>query len=190
MPERYRGRADLPLTPLGEAQARATAEEISAHWRPAAIYASPLRRCVVTAEAIARAVGVEPRYERDLIDIDYGEWQGLSPDEARERWPAEVDLWHRAPQAALIPGGETLGDVQARAVRTLGRVVRAHPDTEIVVVAHDTVNRVLLLHAMELPLSRYWHIKQDPCSLDVLAFTGDADAVVHGINETRHLRGM
>jgi probable phosphoglycerate mutase len=86
-PERFRGRADLPLTPEGRREAEMTAHRISATWKPMAIYASPLSRCRDTGAAIGRPFGLEPVSHEGLLDIDYGEWQGLTPDEAKLRWP-------------------------------------------------------------------------------------------------------
>jgi probable phosphoglycerate mutase len=85
--ERFRGRADVPLNAAGLAQAKATARRIARTWRPAAVVASPLSRAVQTGEAIAQQCGlaVEPRAE--LIDIDYGQWQGLTPGQVRDQWP-------------------------------------------------------------------------------------------------------
>src|SRR5438094_7686401 len=80
-PERFRGRADLELTLEGCRQAEATARCIQASWTPAALYASPLSRARTTAEAIGRPLGLTPIPVPGLIDIDYGEWQGLTPDE-------------------------------------------------------------------------------------------------------------
>jgi len=86
-PERFRGRADLELTSEGRRQAQATARRSHASWIPAAVYASPLNRCRTTAEALGRPFGLTPTVVPGLIDIDYGEWQGLTPDEVGRRWP-------------------------------------------------------------------------------------------------------
>jgi broad specificity phosphatase PhoE len=180
-PERFRGRAELHLTETGRRQA-----EAAASWRPAAIYTSPLGRCVETAAAIGKAVGLTPSVVLRLNDIDYGEWQGLTRDEAYARWPAELDLWYAHPDWAAMPGSETLQQVLARVVSTVRDTVRRHPDQTVVLVAHDSVNRVLLLHALELPLSRYWRIKQSPCCINELDFGPDG-FVIHAINRTGHL---
>jgi phosphoserine phosphatase len=126
-PERFRGRADLALTPEGLRQAEATARLIRASWTPAALYASPLNRCRTTAEAIGRPFGLRPAPVPGLVDIDYGEWQGLTPDEVGRKWPEPLDTWYRAPHWAAIPGGETLQDVLARAVAALRDVIGRHP---------------------------------------------------------------
>lgn len=105
-PRRFRGRAELKLTEKGVAQAEATARRISASWQPGAIYASPLGRTLRTARIIAEPLRLPVQTLDALIDIDYGQWQGLTPDEAKERWPAEVGLWHRRPDLVRPPGGK------------------------------------------------------------------------------------
>jgi len=109
--ERFRGRADVPLNDVGLAQAEATGRRVAAGWRVSAIYASPLSRAVRTAEAIAAHFGLPVHVHPGLADIDYGRWQGLTPEEARARWPEEVDAWYHAPERAQIPGGETLAEL-------------------------------------------------------------------------------
>ena len=185
-PERFRGRAELPLTETGRREAAAVAARIAADWRPAAIYTSPMGRCVETGAAIGNAVGLAPAAMLRLTDIDYGDWQGLTRDEAAVRWPAEIDLWYSHPHWAAIPNGETLQQVLARAVAALRDIVRRHSGDTVVLVAHDSVNRVLLLHALDLSLSRYWHIKQSPCCINELDFGADG-FTIHSINRTGHL---
>jgi broad specificity phosphatase PhoE len=185
-PERFRGRAELPLTELGRREAELTAARIAASWQPAAIYTSPMSRAVDTGAAIGKPLGRSASAMPGLNDIDYGEWQGLTNDEVRARWADELDTWHRHPDWAAIPRGETLQQVLTRAVAALREVVRRHPD-DTVVVAHDSVNRVLLLHALELPLSRYWRFKQNPCCINELDFGADGCTIL-GVNQTEHLR--
>jgi broad specificity phosphatase PhoE len=186
-PERFRGRAELPLTPEGERQARATAERIAASWRPVAVYSSPMGRCIATASAIGRPLGLAPVTIAGLNDIDYGKWQGLTPEEARRQWAGEVDLWYRHPDWAAIPSGESLHDVLARTAVVLRDVIRRHPDDTAVLVGHDSVNRVILLYALGLPLSRYWHIRQNPCAINEIE-AAPGRFVIVSVNQTDHLR--
>jgi phosphoserine phosphatase len=74
-PERFRGRADLELTPLGVSQAAAAAQRIVESWRPSAVFTSPLRRCVSTGKPIADACAAPSETIDGLIDLDYGTWQ-------------------------------------------------------------------------------------------------------------------
>jgi probable phosphoglycerate mutase len=188
-PERFRGRLDLPLTALGRRQIAATSRRINAAWRIAAIYTSPMSRCVITGQAIAASSGLPATALPGLNDIDYGEWQGLTRDEAAARWPEAVATWYRAPQLAQPPGGETLQDVLTRAESMLRELVARHRDDTIVLVGHDSVNRVILMHALDLPLSRYWALKQEPCAINELDFVQGSFAI-RTINETYHLDGV
>ena len=185
-PERFRGRADLALTDQGVEQAHLTSRRIQSLGPVAAVYTSPLRRCVRTGQIVAEPFRLEAQPMDGLIDIDYGEWQGLTPDEARARWPHEVDLWYRRPDLMRVPGGEALQDVLARAAHALRLVVARHPDETVVLVGHDSVNRVILLHALELPLSRYWHLAQAPCAINQIEAARDR-LLVRSVNETCHL---
>lgn len=186
-PERFRGRADLPLTPEGHRQAEMTARRISATWQPIAIYASPLSRCQDTGATIGRPFALKPISLEGLVDIDYGEWQGMTPDEAKARWSSAVDLWYRAPDEMKIPGGESLQEVRARVATALQTVRGAHPNETIVLVAHDSVNRVILLHALGASLAHYWRIRQHPCAINEIEF-GENGFVIVSVNQTDHLR--
>jgi phosphoserine phosphatase len=99
--ERFRGLADILLNEAGLQQAKATGRRLAAQWQPTAIYSSPLSRAVKTAEAIGRHLGLPVKIHPGLADIDYGEWQGLTPDEARSRWPEVIDLWYNTPHAPV-----------------------------------------------------------------------------------------
>ena len=188
-PERFRGRAELALSDLGRRQAQALANYIAKTWKLDAIYTSPLGRCRDTGAAIAAPFKLKPQVAGGLCDIDYGEWQGLTREQAEERWPDEIGLWFRAPHLAAIPGGETLAALFSRAAAALGGILQAHPSGTVVLVGHDSVNRVLLLFALELPLSCYWNLRQDPCGISELLFDNDS-FVICSINQTQHLAGF
>jgi len=188
-PERFRGRAELPLSSLGRRQAQAAAGYIAATWKPDAVYTSPLGRCRETGAAIAAPFRLEPQPIDGLCDIDYGKWQGLTRDQAKKCWPDESELWFRAPHIAAIPGGETLAAVLSRVTAALRDILQHHPDQTVVMVGHDSVNRVLLLFTLDLPLSRYWHLRQDPCGINELILD-NGSFVVGSINQTQHLSGL
>jgi probable phosphoglycerate mutase len=186
--ERFRGQADVPLNETGLAQAEATAQRITVEWRPVAIYSSPLSRAVKTAEAIARQFGLPVQTHRGLTDIDYGQWQGLTPDEARERWPEMVDAWYGAPETAQIPGGETLNHLRVRTMEAVRGLAARHLGKTIVLVGHTVVNRAILLSVLGLRNHRFWRLKQDPCAINVLETDGD-DFTLVSMNDTCHLKG-
>ena len=184
--ERFRGRADIPLNETGLAQAEATGLRVAAEWQPTAIYSSPLSRAIQTAEAIARNFSLEVQRYPGLIDIDYGEWQGLSPDEARQRWPAELDAWYNAPEKARIPGGESLEELRTRAMSTVNELAASHPGQTIVLIGHTVINRIILLGVLGLGNERFWRLRQEPCAINVFEAEAD-DFTLASLNDTCHL---
>lgn len=187
-PERFRGRADLALTELGKAQAKAVAARIAAHWKPQAIYTSPMRRCVATAAAIAEACRVTSAVLDDLNDIDYGEWQWRTRDEIQASSPELLARWYNAPHLIRFPGGESLQDLAARSADALRYVIRCHPGAAetVVLVGHDSVNRALLLQLLDQPVSAYWRLAQHPCALNEIDIAGGQICVLR-VNDTSHL---
>ena len=104
--------------------------------------------------------------ERGFIEIDYGEWEGLTAEECRVRDPALRDQWERDPFTTRCPGGESGADVAARsgpAFEDLTDCLRAEPARAAVVVAHNHVNRLHLCRLFGWPLADYrWRITQFP----------------------------
>lgn len=186
-PARFRGRAELPLTDQGLAQADALAARIAAHWKPVAVYTSPLQRCVITGTKIAEACGVLASVDPGMGDIDYGRWQMRTHDEVAKEEPEASYLWRRAPHLVRFPGGESLQDVVARTSNALRTVLARHPADTVVLVGHDSVNRALLLQLIDQPLSANWRLAQDPCTLNEIDILPGGDVRVSRINDTSHL---
>jgi probable phosphoglycerate mutase len=188
-PKRFRGRVPLDLTARGRAGAAAVAERIAGAWRPSLIYTSPMGRCIETASAIAKACGIAVTTCDDLLDIDCGAWQFTTYQDAERQDPALFAAWFSTPHLVRFPGGESLQDLAARVTNALRMVLANHPDDTVVLVGHDSVNRALLLALLDLPLSAYWRIAQEPCCLNEIDVTG-ATICIRRINETRHLDAL
>jgi broad specificity phosphatase PhoE len=185
-PERFRGREPLQLTTRGEAEAAALAQRIAARWRPGHIYTSPMGRCIATAAAITRATGVAAKICDDLNDIDYGAWQFKTFTEAKAQDPALFAAWFATPQRVRFPNGESPQDLAARTADALRMVLARHDDETVVLVGHDSVNRALLLEVLDLPLSAYWRLAQEPCRINEIDVSA-AGVRVRSINATQHL---
>jgi|HubBroStandDraft_2_1064218.scaffolds.fasta_scaffold54258_2 broad specificity phosphatase PhoE len=185
-PERFRGREPLVLTARGRAQAAALAQRIAGVWQPSHIYTSPLGRCIETATAVAKACGIAAKSCDALTDIDYGAWQFKTIAEAKALDPALFAAWFASPQSVRFPNGESLQDVAARAADAMRAVLARHAEETIVLVGHDSVNRVLLLGFLGLPLAAYWRIAQNPCCINEIDI-GGGNVCIHGINATQHL---
>ena len=189
-PERFRGRMELALTPLGRAQSRAVARRIAAGFAPQAVYTSPMGRCHDTGAEIAAACSLSAQVLDDLNDLDYGDWQWKTHEDVKAAHPQTYALWKSAPQWVRFPGGESLQDLALRAADGLRALLQRHADHTIVLVGHDSVNRALLLQALDLPLSAYWRITQKPCCLNLFSVDAQGKASLQLANDTAHLRGV
>ncbi len=185
-PERFRGRQPLDLTARGRAQAAALAERIAGAWRRSFIYTTPLDRCVETATAIAKACGITAKTCDELNDIDYGAWQFKTLAEAKTLDPTLFAAWFATPHLVRFPNGESLQDVAARLANVVRLVLARHSEQTIVLIGHDSVNRLLLLGFLGLPLSAYWRIAQNPCCINEIDI-GGGNVCIRGINATQHL---
>jgi probable phosphoglycerate mutase len=185
-PERFRGGAHLQLTELGLREAQLTALRIARHWQPAIVYTSSRQRCISTGSLIAERCAVANRVLDGIYDLDYGDWTDRTHEEIRAAHPAQYRRWRTQPQLVRFPGGNSLQEVAARMADALRFVVQAHPDSTVVMVGHDSGNRALMLHALGLPLSAYWQIKQAPCGISEFIVDDDGVQVIR-MNETAHL---
>jgi phosphoserine phosphatase len=185
-PPTFRGRSAIQLTERGVREAQSTAQWIAGRWRPTIVYTSPRRRCIDTGGAIATQCNVGAQVLSYLDDLDYGQWQSKTHDAVAAEYPAIFHRWRTAPQFVRFPNGESLQDLLARAADALQVAREKHPGQTIIMVGHDSLNRALLMHVLDQPLSAYWKLTQAPCAINEISLTPDR-AVVASINQTAHL---
>lgn len=151
---RYAGRTDVALTPLGHRQA-----ETLAGWATAAdldaIWCSPLSRARDTAAVVASATGHELRIDDRLVELDFGDAEGLTADDMSSRFPDRLAAFRADPVAHHLPGGEDPNEAVLRAVAVTTDITGAHPDGRVLVVAHTTLIRLLLCHLMGVETREY-----------------------------------
>jgi broad specificity phosphatase PhoE len=187
--ERIRGQVNIPLDEVGLAQAEVTARRVAEEWKPVAVYSSPLRRAVQTAQPIAAMLGMEVRTNPGFNDMNFGQWQGLSPQEVTQRWPELASTWLQAPHLVTFPDGETLDEVKERSTAALRRVMERHPEETIAIVGHTVLNRVLLCAVLGIDNSNYWRIGQHTCAINVFEWR-DGVFYIEALNDTCHLQTL
>lgn len=167
----------LHLSATGRAQAERVASAIaSLEPKPVAVYSSPLERARETAAPIARSLGLRVRSERGLLDLDIGDWTGMSLKRAvrRREWGA-VQRW---PAGFSFPGGESFADLVARSTEAVGRLVRAHPGKTIVAVTHADPIRVLVATAAGVPLDLFQRFLVTTCSVSAVRYGAEGPRVM------------
>ena len=182
---RYQGWTDPPLSAEGLLQAEAAARELKEH-AFAAVYASPLRRARDTAAAIAAPHGLEVETDPAFKELAFGQWEGLTLDEARAGFPSVYDGWAKTPHLFSPPGGESLAQARERVLAGLERLRAGHPDAIVCLVAHGIPVRILILEVLGLPLERIWSLHSAPTGISELEFRDDWTAL-HRMNTLVHL---
>ena len=183
--ERFRGRVDLSLDDAGLAQAGALAQRLAD--RPiVAVYSSPLKRAVETAQPTAQRLGLPVQLLPGIIDINYGDWQELSHDEVAQAHPHLYSRWLETPHRVKFPHGESLRQVRLRGMAALKEVAARHEGQTVLMMAHQVVNKALVCAMLGLGNSHFWRIRQDNACLNVFEHhDGIFTAVL--INDTCHL---
>lgn len=186
--ERFRGHANIKLNETGRNQAFAVANRLAQ--KPVSfIYTSPLARAVETAEIIAEPHGLKIKLLPELIDIDYGDLEGLSLDEAKRSYGDIYSNWLRSPQTVKFPGGESLDEVKQRAGTALDRIVSKLTDQTVVFVSHKIVINMLFVHFLNLDSSQLRQICQDTCAINIF-IKQDMHFYATLLNDTCHLAGV
>ncbi|MGW3787776.1 bifunctional RNase H/acid phosphatase [Micromonospora chokoriensis] len=188
---RYSGRGDVPLSEKGRAQVRETATRVAALAPTvAAVLSSPLSRCTATAAAIAGALGDVPvRTEDDLIECDFGQWEGRTFAEVREGWPGEMDAWLASPRVAP-PGGESFTHVAERAHRVVAGLLTAYPGETVVLVSHVSPIKLVLRDALAAGDGFLHRLFLDAAGISVLDMWPDGGVAVRTVNDTSHLAAL
>ncbi|MDQ4065155.1 MAG: MSMEG_4193 family putative phosphomutase [Actinomycetota bacterium] len=157
----------IPLTAAGRDQAAALAQ----HLAPVpleAIYSSPIDRTLETARTIARPHRITVRVRKGIGEVDYGTWTGRSL-----RSLARTKLWQevlRQPSAVRFPEGETLHEVQTRAVAEIERMRTEHADGVVCCVSHGDVIKLVIAHYTGVHIDLFQRLVVAPASVSRLVW--------------------
>jgi probable phosphomutase (TIGR03848 family) len=173
----------IHLSEAGRAQADRLVERL-AGVPIKAVYSSPLERCVETARPPARARGLDVRVESRLIEVDYGTWTGRTMGQL-----VRTSLWKQvqaSPSAVRFPEGETLREVQLRAVEALDDISARHPRDVVAAFAHADVIRLAVAHYTGVHLDLFQRLIVSPTSVSAVLL-GDRIPRILRMNDTGSL---
>jgi len=178
----------LPLNQKGRDQAHALALALKDE-SLTAIYSSPLVRAMETVHLIKVFHPSVPLFEEEgLVEMDLGEFEGMEA----QRWAIEYSdfrkAWQETPTSVAMPGGESLQEVQMRAIGTLERITKLYPhESTLLLCSHNFVNLTILCYALKVPLDRFREFRQETAALNVLYMRGQ-NFEVKVVNECSHLK--
>jgi probable phosphoglycerate mutase len=183
---RFSGRGDVPLSEAGVEQARRVAARLAGRDGVKAVVSSPLLRARLTAEAIAGALGLGVTVEDDLMETDFGDWEGYTFAEVQRDWPDELAAWLASPEVAP-PGGESFAATAARVASARDRITAGYPAAEVVVVSHVGPIKTLLRTALDAPAQTMFRMQLDVASVSEVDWYPDGPATVRLFNDAHHL---
>ncbi len=183
---RYSGRGNPPLTTLGRQQAEAAATFLGSRGGVAAVISSPLQRAHDTATTAAKRLGLDVAIDDDLIETDFGGWEGLTFSEAAERDPELHRRWLRD-TSTEPPDGESFDDVNLRVSRARDRIIADHRGGTVLVVSHVTPIKMLLREALDAGPGILYRLHLDLASLSIAEFYPDGASSVRLVNQTGYL---
>lgn len=182
---RYQGQIDTPLSDFGKEQGRKVA--LALKDIPLDVcYASPLSRSYDTAKMCADYHGMDVITDKRLMEINHGEWEGLTASEVDKAYSELLKKWRTTVVDVVMPNGESILDVKKRSMEAFYEYAEKHVGQTVLVVAHDAVNKAVLCDILDIDLSHFWQIKQDNTCINVFEFQDGKWRMVL-MNSTLHL---
>lgn len=165
------GVSDPDLTPEGHQMAEQFAAAYASFpW--AAVYSSPLRRSIDTAKPLCDAAGLDMRLRDGLKEINFGKWEGKTPDDVKSEFHDEYVRWMADPGWNRPTGGERGVDVARRSSVVLDEIEREHLEGNVLVVSHKATTRIMICLLLGIDVGRYRdRIDMPVASLSVVEMT-------------------
>jgi probable phosphoglycerate mutase len=173
------GGSDPGLLDEGREQAVRAAAWLARRGGVDALVSSPLRRTRETAQVVADQLGLDMVTEEGLAEAAFGRWDGLSFPEVLEQYPVELDAWLGSTSVAP-PGGESLDEVSARAVRARDRLLAEYAGRTVVAVSHVTPIKMLVRSALEAPMHVVFRMELEPASVTTIQWWPDGTPSLRG----------
>ena len=184
--DRFAGAVDVLLSDTGRNQARLLGERLAGD-RICAVYSSPMKRTVNTAELVAQPHGLKVETIEALREIAHGRWEGKKRDDVAREFKEEYERWEHDPFTFAPQGGESGLQVTARALPAVLQLVEKHQGNPFIVVSHKATIRLLLSLLIGFDPRKYRdRLDQSPCALNVLDFKDVANARLTLFNDVSH----
>ena len=184
--DRFAGSTDVLLSDAGRDQARLLGVRLAGE-PIVAVYASPMRRTITTAELASQPHDLPITTVDGLREISHGRWEGKTRGEVEQEFPDEYARYEHDPYSFAPTGGETGLAVTARALPALLEIVERHCNLEVLVVSHKATIRLLLSSLLGFDPRKYRdRLDQSPAALNILDFKDAAHARLTLFNDTSH----
>ncbi len=183
----YCGALDPDLTPEGHEMAHdfAAAYKTLA-WE--AVFCSPLKRTVATAEPLCKAVGITPQFRDGLKEIAYGCWEGKTPAEVNRQFHDEYVRWMADPGWNSPTGGEKGVDIARRSSSVLEEIERTYRSGNVLVISHKATIRIMLCSLLGIDVGRYRDRLAMPVAAICIVEMTEQGPLLKSLGDRSHLR--
>ncbi|MBG1243977.1 histidine phosphatase family protein [Nostoc sp. NZL] len=165
------GSIDSELTPEGLDMAKAFADAYSyIPWTE--IFCSPMRRTILTAKPLCAAIGMEPQLRDGLKEINYGKWEGKTPEIISREYHDDYIRWSADPAWNAPTGGEMAVTIASRALQVIEEIKQNYTSGNVLVVSHKATIRIILCSLLGIDVGRFrFRLGCPVASVSIVEFT-------------------
>ncbi len=182
---KVQGHSDIELTAEGIEQAELLAKNCPLE-KVSAIYSSDLSRAKTTAEILAQKFNLPVQLEKNLREVNFGDLEGKTLAEFEKSDPQNFYNFFNKPDELKIKNAETFIELQERAFSAVKKIIAAHQNENIIIVAHGAINRTILCSILEIPIRKMWSLSQFNTAVNLIRYD-EGFFTVDLINGTAHL---
>ncbi len=183
--KRFQGSMDIKLDDTGLQQAAKLKQRLS-KVDFQAVYTSDLQRCSLTAQMIAKDRVLQVYEMEELREVSFGHWEGQNYDLLKRDLTSGVKAWFDNPSKQIIPGGETVEQVESRLHQVKNHIMANYMNQQVAIVTHGALLRYLLSSWLHLPYNFCWKWDIDNASISVIRWENDIFHLQR-LNDCAHL---
>ncbi len=185
--KKVQGQKDIPLTEKGIEQAKLIGKRLINEGIEK-IYTSDLKRAYDTARIIGKMLNIEVIPSKELREINFGIWEGLTSDIIKSKFSKEHELWLKNPEMLKVEGAESILDLQLRAMNEINKIISDENIDNVLIVSHSATLKTIILGLLNMDIGYFKNITLNNVSLSIIEFR-QYNRVLTLLNDTNHLKG-
>lgn len=185
--KKVQGQKDIPLTEKGIEQAKLIGKRLINEGIEK-IYTSDLKRAYDTARIIGKMLNIKVIPSKELREINFGIWEGLTNDIIKSKFSKEHELWLKNPEMLKVEGAESILDLQLRAMNEINKIISDENIDNVLIVSHSATLKAIILGLLNMDIGYFKNMTLNNVSLSIIEFR-QYNRVLSLLNDTSHLKG-
>jgi broad specificity phosphatase PhoE len=184
--KKVQGQIDIPLTEKGIEQAKLIGKRLINEGIEK-IYTSDLKRAYDTASIIGKMLNIDVIPLKELREINFGIWEGLTTDIIKSKFSKERELWLKNPEMLKVEGAESILELQLRAMNEINKIISNNNIDNVLIVSHSATLKTIILGLLNMDISHFKNMTLNNVSLSIIEFR-QYNRVLTLLNDTSHLK--